>query len=294
MRGVLSVKSSVLLLLLIASPSLADNAPVMVLDGDLSAVHESGVFTVIDPLHPEILQWWRARFGSPTLGFETLPADQKPLGTIAQAPIGPDGKFLLEIEVDEPRLVYFVVIDQGARDSGRPAFSPNTNRFILEPGELELRMIYSNYSIVTGGHYNDAVYGSWRLSDEYREAQAEYSRLLTPQVGETQEDDQERLIRRREVGGKLEMLEQAGTRQLWETQDNPLVQQLASDSVMAFTQEGLAVTRVLLELSREREESGEEIPDGGSAPNLPPAVILLDRGENEPEEEDQEPDKLPD
>lgn len=292
------MKSSVLLLLLAASPALADSAPVMVLEGDLSAVHESGLFTVIDPLHPEILQWWKARFGSPTPGYELPPAGQKPLGTIAQAQIGPDGKFLLEIAVDKPRLVYFVVIDQGTYDSRRLAFSPNTNRFILEPGELELRMIYSNYSIVTGGHYNDAVYGSWRLSDEYREAQAEYSRLLAPQVGETQENNQKRLIRRREVGGILEMLEQAGTRQLWITQDNPLVQQLASNSVMAFTPEGLAVTRVLLELSREREESGEEIPDGGSSLNLPPAVIVLHRNENEHEyeheEEDQKLEELPD
>ena len=37
-----------------------------------------------------------------------------PLGAIAQAPIGPDGTFRLEVTVDTPRLVYFLVIDPEA------------------------------------------------------------------------------------------------------------------------------------------------------------------------------------
>lgn len=208
-----------------------------------------------------------------------------PLGSIAQAPIGPDGKFRLEIAVDKPRLVYFVVTDQDARDSRRPADNRNSSRFILEPGELHLRMIYSNYFIVTGGHYNDAVYGSWRPSDEYRAMQAEYSRLLTPQDGETEEAAQERFSRRREVENRLEALEQAGTGQLWRMHDDPLVQQLASDSVTAFTPDHLALARVLLPLAQEREETGEELPEGGFSLNLPPAVIILDRDEHEPEEQ---------
>ena len=276
---------TLVLLLLGSSLALADEAPIMVLEGDLSAVHDSGMFTVIDPANPEMLQWWRVRLGSPDPRYQ-LPTDGRmPLGSIAQAPIGPDGKFRLEIAVDKPRLVYFVVTDQDAQGSRRPADNRNSNRFILEPGELQLRMIYSNYSIVTGGYYNDAVYGSWRLSDEYRAAQAEYSRLLTPQDGETEEAAQERFSRWREVENRLEALEQAATGQLLKTHDDPLAQQLASDSVMAFTPDGLALVRVLLRLAQEREETGEEFPEGGFPLNLPPAVIILDRDGHEPEEQ---------
>ena len=32
------------------------------------------------------------------------------------------------------------------------------NNFILEPGELKLRMIASSSSVITGGYYNDAVF----------------------------------------------------------------------------------------------------------------------------------------
>ena len=89
--GLRSMKFPVLLLLLAASPALAKDGPVMVLEGDMSAVHDSGMFTVVDPLHPEILQWWRARTGSPAPGYELPAAHERPLGTIAQAPIHPDG-----------------------------------------------------------------------------------------------------------------------------------------------------------------------------------------------------------
>ena len=271
-----------------ASPALADDASVMVLEGDVSAVHDSGVFTVIDPLHPEILQWWRARTGSPAPGYEWPPAD-KPLGAIAQAPIGPDGKFRLEVTVDTPRLVYFLVIDPNAGNLWRSWEIKNANRFILEPGELRLRAIYSNYSLVFGGQYNDAVYGSWRESDEYREAQAEYSRSLTRQEGETEEARIERSQRRWEIEARLKKLEWEAKEKLRDTQPDQLTQQLASNSLMAFEPVAIALIRVLNKTARDGAESGEETSDQEFSLNLPPAIIYLENRENDPEKSDGRP-----
>lgn len=275
-----------LLAWLAASPALADDESVMVLEGDVSAVHDSGVFTVIDPLHPEILQWWRApRDSAPTPGYKWPPAD-RPFGTIAQAPIGPDGTFRLEVTVDTPRLVYFLVIDPGAGNLLRPEEIKNANRFILEPGELSLRAIYGNYSLVSGGRYNDAVYGSLGKSDEYREAQAEYSRSLTRQEGETEEARIERSQRRWEIEARLKILEWEAYEKLRETQPDQITQQLASNSVMAFEPVLIALTRVMVESAPDGEESGEETSDQGSSLNLPPAIIYLENGENEPGKSD--------
>ena len=269
-----------LLAWLAASPALADDASVMVLEGDVSAVHDSGIFAVIDPLHPEILQWWRARTGSPAPGYKLPPADM-PFGTIAQAPIGPEGTFRLEVTVDKPRLVYFVVIDPDGGNRWRPGEIRNTNRFILEPGELRLRAIYSNYSHISGGQYNDAVYGSWRQSDEYHDAQAEYSRSLTREEGETEEARLERFRRRMEIEARLEKLEWEADEKLRDTQPDRLTQQLASNSVMAFEPDVLALTRVMIELAPDGAESGGETSDQGFSLNLPPAIIYREKTENE-------------
>ena len=279
-----------ILVLLAASPALAEEEPVMVLEGDVSAVHDSGAFTVIDPLHPEILQSWRARTGSPspTPGYELPPAD-RPFGTIAQAPIGPDGTFRLEVTVDTPRLVYFLVIDPDAGNQWRPWEITNANRFILEPGELRLRAVYSNYSLVSGGQYNDAVYGSWRESDEYREAQAEYSRSLARQEGETEEARIERSERRWEIEARLKKLEWEANEKLRDTQPDQLTQQLASNSVMAFEPVAIALIRVLNKTAPDGAESGEETSDQEFSLNLPPAIIYLENRENDPEKSDGRP-----
>ena len=281
------MKASVLLLLLAAMPLLADDAPVMVLEGDLSAVHDKGVFTVFDPLSREIVEWWKARWearwNSQTPLEELPPCDDLPLGLVGQAPVAPDGTFRLEIAVDRPRVVWFVVMDEDARDVGRPTAVRNSNRFILEPGELRLRMKYSNYSIVTGGHYNDAVYGSWRLSDEYREAQAEYSRLLAPEDGETEEARLERFSRRAEVEDRLEAMEWEGIQPFSSGQHDPLIRQLAADSLMASSPDQLGAIRGRLESIIEAPASGEEIPSEGFNTDLPPAVVVIEK--NEPDSE---------
>ncbi len=277
-----------LLLWLAASPALADDASVMVLEGDVSAVHDSGMFTVIDPLHPEILRRWGALTGSsPTPGYDLPPADM-PFGTIAQAPIGPDGKFRLEVTVDTPRLVYFLVIDPDAGNLWRPWEIKNANRFILEPGELRLRAVYSNYSLVSGGQYNDAVHGSLRKSDEYREAQAEYSRSLARQEGETEEARIERSQRRWEIEARLKKLEWEAKEKLRDTQPDQLTQQLASNSVMAFEPLLIALNRVLNKMAPYGAESGEETSDQEFLPGEPALVIVAKESRDAPDDAQEE------
>jgi len=53
-------------------------------------------------------------------------------------------------------------------------------------------MIRSDYSVIAGGYYNDAVFNSWRLTDEYEAAQSEYDQLRTPVEGETEESQRNR------------------------------------------------------------------------------------------------------
>ena len=84
------------------------------------------------------------------------------------------------------------------------------NNFILEPGRLELQMIRSDYSVIAGGYYNDAVFNSWRLTDEYKAAQSEYDQLCTPVEGETQESQRNRWDRMVVAQNKVAQLEAQG------------------------------------------------------------------------------------
>ena len=158
------------LILLTASAALADETSVMVLEGTTAAPFDNGEFAVLD----------RSRGWDPARWEEwqktAKPDEQPPIeayGAIAWVPIGPDGTFLLEVAVDKTRVATFAVVNAKAANGNM--FKPNThgNNFILEPGELRLRMIRHDYSEITGGHYNDAVFNSWRLSDEYRQAWAQ-------------------------------------------------------------------------------------------------------------------------
>ena len=161
------------LVLLAASPTLAEEESVMVLEGKTVAPYDNGEFAVLDGR----LAWGQARLEE----WQEMakPGEAPPMesyGAIAWTPIGPDGAFRLEVAVDRPQVAAFAVFNAKTPDGN--TFAPNKqgNNFILEPGELKLRMIRHDYSEITGGHYNDAVFNSWRLSDEYKQAQADAER----------------------------------------------------------------------------------------------------------------------
>ncbi len=238
------------LLLLAASPAHADEASVMVLKGDASVVYDNGIFTVFDPALIGSREEKKVAPGSPTPGEEP-PSGALPPGAIAQAPIGPDGHFRLEMAVEQPQTVYFAVLEAVSRD-GTPIepINKGTN-FILEQGELNLRMKRNNYAVITGGYYNDAVYNTWRLTDEYREAQEDYGRLLTYEVHESEEDRQLHSKRLMEAGNGLAMLEREGMHMVTSTQTDPLILRLASESFMAYEPEH---TRMILDHFRQTQE----------------------------------------
>ena len=158
------------LLLLGSSPALADDASVMVLEGTTAAPFDNGEFAVLDGRFAWNTARWE-EWQKTAKSDETAPNEA--YGAIAWVPIGSDGTFRLEIPVDKPRVATFAVMNAKTADGN--TFKPNKhgNNFILEPGELKLRMIRYDYSEITGGHYNDAVFNSWRLSQEYKQAQAD-------------------------------------------------------------------------------------------------------------------------
>ena len=195
------------LVLLAASPAFADEPSVMVLEGIAAPPRDNGDFTVFDSAR----RWDQARMTE--WSNTAKPGEKAPLealGVIAQAPIGPDGTFRLELAVDKPRTAYFAVLNAMTADGLRLGAVKMGNNFILEPGELKLRMLRSDYSVITGGYYNDAVFNSWRLSDEYKAAQSEYERLREPVQDEPEQAKHRRLDRVGEAFNKVMQLESQG------------------------------------------------------------------------------------
>ena len=174
-----------ILSLLAASTALAAEESVMVLDGIAAGTYDNGDFTVFDPTKA----WDRAQREEwlATAKEGERPPIEDVWGAIAQVKIGPDRTFRVEIPADKPRRVRFAVLNAVTPTGGRLAPMGQSNYFILEPGEFTVEMIRSEYSIIRGGYYNDEVINSWRLSDEYLEAQQEYTRLRTPPEDEPEE-----------------------------------------------------------------------------------------------------------
>lgn len=99
------------LALLASSPVLAEEASVMVLEGTTAAPYDNGDFTVFDPARTwdqTRLEQWK----------ETAKPDERPpleaQGVIAQASIGPDARFRVEIPLDRPRTAFFAVLNAKA------------------------------------------------------------------------------------------------------------------------------------------------------------------------------------
>ena len=160
-----------LLALLAAAPALADEPPVMVLDGDVSALYTNGDFVVWNP-KPAGRGSMMTAATAVTKPGDKPPSIESTLDIVAKAPIGPDGRFRLEAVADDPRRVYFYVLNAVSPEGHRMA-PVKGNGFILEAGELKLTMSNRGRFAIEGGAYNDAVYNTWRLSDDYKAAQAD-------------------------------------------------------------------------------------------------------------------------
>ena len=237
-----------LLTCLFAMPTVADESSTMVLDGDVSALYSNGDFVVWNPKS-------RGSGGAMMVAASTsAPSTDKPpslestLDVVGKAVIGPDGRFRLEMPVDKPRRVYFYVLNAVSPEGFRMA-PVKGNAFILEPGELALEMSKRGRFVVAGGTYNDAVYNSWRLSDEYREAEAEQARLYTPVEGETEEAKRERLDLAAEAQSRVLDLETEGRSHLARTHPDPVVRRLTIETTWLSGPWMLDALRGLAELT---------------------------------------------
>ena len=141
-------RSDVALCLVVMSSvafSGAAESSTMVLDGDVSVRYSNGDFLVYYGYKPPAADGRKP---------ESLEAAFDVAG---RALIGPDGKFRLEIDVDRPRPVYFIVVDAFNAEGMRVGSASIDNGFILEPGNLELKMGPRHLFVVKGGKYNDLV-----------------------------------------------------------------------------------------------------------------------------------------
>ena len=227
---------------------IADEQSVMVLEGDVSAVYNNGEFVVRDPARTgggAVMMVGAA--SSETPSDKASSVDLAP-GVMAKVPIGPDGKFRLEVAVDEPRSVNFHV--QNAVGPEGQRWAPISGlRFILEPGELKLRMSGYSRFVVEGGYYNDAVYNAWRLSDKYMAADAEYQELKMPVEGASKEEEELRWDRMIQAQKRVTMVEMEGTSRVARTHPDPMARRLAIESAWLFGPWMLEALRGLAQLT---------------------------------------------
>ena len=238
-----------LLALLATAPAFADELPVMVLDGDLSAAYNNGDFVVWNPKQGGRGTVMTAATAARKPG-DKPPSIESTLDVVAKAPIGPDGKFRLQAAADDPRRVFFYVLNAVSPEGYRMA-PVKGNDFILEPGELTLTMSKRGRFVIEGGHYNDAVYNAWRLTDDYQAAQADMAHLYTPVDGESENDKRRRLDLAAEAQQTVLSLESDGRAEIALTHPDPVVRRLAIETTWLLGPWMLDALRGLAELTPE-------------------------------------------
>ena len=227
-----------------------------VLEGDLSAHYASGTFVVWTPRpEPEEGQAATTMAGASTMapaatmtpastatpvststaastadsGAGSISSIEASLDVIARAPLGADGTFRVEAPVDEPRAVYFYVLDALSHQGMRQA-PIKGNAFILEPGNLRLHMTRPGRYYIEGGTYNDAVYNSWKRTDEYIAAQADYLRLIPSVEGETEDERRTRVDASSAAFNRMLEAENEGRARASTTHPDPLVRLLTIET----------------------------------------------------------------
>lgn len=183
--------------------------------GDLSAVCDSGSFVLWEP--------------GPGTGAGDNPADIRDgLNIVAEAPIVA-GTVFLDGTVDTPRNVYFYILNATGKEGERMA--PVKGRsFVLEPGDLTLKMDSRADFVVRNGHYNDIVVNSWRLSPEYVELLDDYQRTADEVEGETEAEHHARAAKSGALFQELLRVENQGRRQVALGHEDPLARKLTIQS----------------------------------------------------------------
>ena len=203
----------------------------MTLVGDVSSTYRNGNFVVWTPKEGGSSgAMMVASTPATKSGTEKQePPERDPiydtLDVVAEAPIAADGTFSLSVDVDEPKEVFFYVLDATSESGGRMAPVKGQN-FVLEPGELSLHMDERSRFVIDGGKYNDIVYNSWRKSENYLAVRDEYRQLLSAVEGETEEERRARIDRRMEKQSEMFDLEGEGRAQIALNHPDPLARKL--------------------------------------------------------------------
>ena len=229
-----------------------------VLEGDLSAHYAGGIFVVWTPMPaPETGEGAAATMGAAsTAAASAAPAastataasgasmtaassasstgsapssTESTLNVIARAPLGADGTFRVEAAVDTPREVYFYVLEARSHEGMRMA-PMKGNEFILEPGNLRLNMTRPGRFTIEGGMYNDAVYNSWRRSNEYIAAEAQYLRLIPSVGGETEDERRARVDGSSAAYSRMLGIETEGRARISTTHPDPLARRFTIET----------------------------------------------------------------
>lgn len=197
------------------------------ISGDFSDAYSNGRFVVWTP---------KQRDDSESQGSSMMMAASTSSGSassiedsidiVAEAPIAPDGGFSLTTDVVQPQRVYFYVLDAMTAEGMRLAPTKG-QQFILEPGELTITMDQNRQFAVAGGHFNDEVVNSWKLSDEYVEAQQTQARLRVTPEEETEEQYRARMEELSALSNQLLELEVAGLSTLASSHEELQVRKLA-------------------------------------------------------------------
>lgn len=197
--------------------------------GDVSAVYSNGEFVVwVSEPGKKAGAGAGMMAASSSGGGGSQDSMKDGLNIVAEAPII-DGKFFLEGTVAEPRNVYFYVLN-ATSESGMRLAPIKGQSFILEPGDLNLEMDGRAKFLVRGGHYNDIVINSWRLSPEYLEQMEAYNQSVKAVEGETEQERRDRVDRSSELFSGMLQLENEGRSAVALNHEDPLARKLTIQS----------------------------------------------------------------
>ena len=234
--------TALLAALVVSSPLLAEEPKTMVLEGDYSATYASGDFVIWTP-KPK--QEQGAASGMSMSAATTMsaatstsasespkeepPSFESTLNVIAKAPLAEDGTFRIEVPVEQPQIVYFYVLN-GIGHEGQRYGAVKGQSFVLEPGNLRIAMHEAARFVIHGGEYNDAIFNSWKTSDEYLEAVVENRRLRQPVEGETEEQRRARVDLAAAAQNRVLDIEANTRAEAATTHPDPLLRRLVIES----------------------------------------------------------------
>ena len=226
----------------------------MVLEGDLSSFYAGGDFVVWtrkpneEPAAGSSMTMAAMSTSTSASSREEPPSFESTHNVIAKVPLAEDGSFRIEVPVEQPRIVNFNVLNATGLEGQRwgPVSGQN---FVLEPGNLRITLNNGRHFVIHGGEYNDAVFNTWKTSEEFIEATDENIRLWTPEEGETEEQRRARVDLASAAQSRVIDIESNIRAEVSTTHPDPLVRRLVIESTWLLGSWYLGALRGLAEMT---------------------------------------------